>query len=115
MSALSVRIEPDPDATTVALEGELDLATREEAEAALLQAEAAGPKLLMLDLRGLDFMDSTGVQVVLAAELRARTAGWGFAVVRGEGTVAKLLRLTRLEERLRVVDDPAEALRAGSG
>jgi anti-anti-sigma factor len=63
----------------------------------------------VLDLRGLGFMDSTGVRLVMALDLRSRAEGWTFVIVRGAGVVAHVLELCRIAERVRTVDDPADA------
>lgn len=62
-------VEPGPDAARVALHGELDLGSAGRLERAL--AEHPGP--LVLDLRGLTFMDSTGVRILLEAADTARS------------------------------------------
>ena len=66
------------------------------------------PHTVVLDLSGLSFLDSTGVRVLLTADLRARKRGVRFGVARSTGMVRRLLEVTRIEERFPVVDDPAE-------
>ena len=95
----------------VAPTGELDLsgATILEAELDRLTAE---PDLgsVVLDLRGLEFMDSSGLRLVVMADMQAREAGRRFALVRGGDTVHRVFEITRMSERLEFVDDP-EAVR----
>ena len=105
-SRLDVEVAQTDHGVVVALAGELDLSTVVHAEEAL---EAAAPeRRLVVDLRGLRFMDSTGVRLLMTLDLRARREGWGLVVVRGSGVVAELLRLTRLEDRVEVVEDPGD-------
>src|SRR6478672_11611736 len=59
----------------VVLTGELDISTYEDARQQLEEAERAEPALLVVDLAGLRFVDSTGVRLILAADERARQAG----------------------------------------
>jgi anti-sigma B factor antagonist len=103
----------DGSATVIAVAGELDLASspalREELERAAQDAE-----LVILDLRELVFMDSTGLSVVVRAHQRAVEAGYRFAVVRGAKQVQRLLMLTGVGDRLTLVDQPEELLDAGS-
>jgi anti-sigma B factor antagonist len=106
--SFAARVEPQGSVMLVAFEGELDMATEAPAREALAVAEATSPGVLVVDLRDLAFMDSTGLKLVLEAELRSRAGGWGFAVVRGDGMVRRLLRVTRLEDRFPVVDDPGQ-------
>jgi anti-sigma B factor antagonist len=94
----------------VAPTGELDLsgATVLEAE---LDRLAEEPELgaVVLDLRGLEFMDSSGLRLVVLADMRAREAGRRFALIRGGDTVHRVFEITRMSDRLDFVDDPAEA------
>jgi anti-sigma B factor antagonist len=89
--------------------GELDLSG-----AAVLEAEierlAAEPELgtVVLDMRGLEFMDSSGLRLVVLADMRARDAGRRFVLVRGNETVHRVFEITRMSERLDFVSDPEE-------
>ena len=65
--------------------------------------------MIVADLRGLHFLDSTGVRVLLTADLAAREQGVRFAVARGDGMVRRVFEVTRLDQRFRVVDDPVGA------
>jgi anti-sigma B factor antagonist len=95
----------------VAPTGELDLsgATVLEAE---LDRLAAEPELgiVVLDLRGLEFMDSSGLRLIALADMRAREAGRRFALIRGDDTVHRVFEITRMSERLEFVDDPEAVL-----
>lgn len=94
----------------VAPTGELDLSG-----AAVLEAElerlAVDPELaaVVLDLRGLEFMDSSGLRLVVLADMRAREAGRRFALVRGGETVHRVFEITRMSERLDFVAGPEDA------
>ncbi|SRR5687767_7215633 len=89
--------------------GELDLSG-----AAVLEAEldrlVEDPELVavVLDMRGLEFMDSSGLRLVVMADMRAREAGRRFVLVRGDETVHRVFEITRMSERLDFVDDPEE-------
>jgi anti-sigma B factor antagonist len=93
----------------VAATGELDLsgATILEAE---LDRLAAEPDLgtIVLDLRGVEFMDSSGLRLVVLADMRAREAGRRFALVRGPETVHRVFEITRMSERLDFVAAPGD-------
>ena len=94
----------------VAPTGELDLsgATILEAE---LDRLAAEPELgaIVLDLRGLEFMDSSGLRLVVLGDMWAREAGRRFSLVRGSETVHRVFEITRMSERLDFVDAPEDA------
>jgi anti-anti-sigma factor len=87
----------------VALTGELDLATLGEAEQRVEAAEAGGPALLVLDLSGLAFVDSSGVRLALLANDRARAAGRRFAVRLGTGYAHRVFDGLGLVDELEVL------------
>ena len=90
----------------VALEGEIDLSTASEAEQRIQAAEANSPGRLVIDLREVTFMDSSGLRVLLTAHRRAEELGRDFALVKGGGTVNRLLDVTGLSDRLELLDEP---------
>ena len=83
--------------------GELDLTTAGRFERAIHDAEREAPATLTLDLRDVGFFDSTGLQVLLDADLRARGDGRELHVAAGTGEVARVLALTEVDDRLRLV------------
>ena len=96
------------DTLLVRPQGELDLATTPELERLVLGRLEQG-RAVVLDLRGLEFMDSTGLRTLVSADQRARDAGRRLAIVRGPEAVDRIFHVTRLDERLELVDDPAVA------
>jgi anti-sigma B factor antagonist len=94
----------------VTLRGELDLATAPEFEQLLDAAIDAGQELLV-DLRGLEFMDSSGVRVLVAAHTRAGRAGTRLIIVRPgrDNPVARIIEVSGLDGELNFIDDPAQA------
>ena len=105
--SFEARTERAGTATVVAFIGELDIASEASAAAALEAATGDGG-VLVADLRELDFLDSTGVRVLLTAHLHATKKEMRFGVARGDGMVRKLLEVTRIDQRFPVVDDPAQ-------
>ena len=106
MRTLSIETRVDGEEAVVALTGELDLSTAPQVEEALTDAEEKGPALIRLDLRGLTFMDSTGLRVVLAADGRARKEARRFEVFPGPPQVHRVFRIALLDRRLVFVDPP---------
>ena len=100
-------------ASVLTVTGELDLRTSPELEDRLSRAFDAGAELVILDLRGIEFMDSTGLRVLLSAHQRAHESGRRFALVRGADQVERVLTLTGVRDLLTVVDAPEELLAAG--
>jgi len=105
-----LELNTDTNGTTVrlTLEGELDIASAGQVERELARIERNPPARLVLDLRGLAFMDSTGLRIVVSADARAREDGRRLVVVRGPEAVHRIFRMTRLDERLEMVDAPAD-------
>jgi anti-anti-sigma factor len=83
--------------------GELDLAAAPELEARLAEAESAAPRLIVVDMAGVGFIDSTGLRVLLGAAARARDRGGRFQVSAPTEQVSKLLELTRSATVLEIV------------
>ena len=70
-----------------------------------------GPGALVLDLRGISFLDSTGLKAIfLAVRNEARERGQQFAVTPGSPQVQRLLSLTRLGDHLTVIETPDAVL-----
>jgi anti-anti-sigma factor len=82
---------------TVKFAGELDLSTVDEAEHTLRDALAAGSRRIVIDLRDLDFMDSTGITLLVRWDLGARNDGYSLAMIPGGEHIQRLLSLTGLD------------------
>ncbi len=107
-SPLEIRIQESGSIVTVAFEGELDISRAEQVERELQRLEATGPQTLAIDLRKLDFLDSTGLRILLAADSRARKEGRRVVIVRGPEPVERVFRITLLDRRLQLVDEPPQ-------
>ncbi len=92
----------------VALRGELDLVTVSKVAEVLegLELQAEGVRHLVLDLRGLTFMDSSGLHELIRQNEFARSNRHNLAVVRGTNAIERLLELTGVKDHLVLVDDP---------
>jgi anti-anti-sigma factor len=112
-SDFSVEERNEGSAWVLAANGELDLRTSPELEQRLDRAWGAGAELVILDLRQIEFMDSTGLRVLLGAHQRAQETGRRFALVRGADQVERVLTLTGVRDLLTIVDSPEELLAAG--
>jgi anti-sigma B factor antagonist len=104
----SIELRPVDGTCHVVLTGELDIATHGEAEAKLKEAQQSGASVVVLDLRGLSFMDSTGLRLLVQADSRARESGQRLAIVRGPDAVHRVLEITGLDAKLDLIGDPAE-------
>ena len=84
----------------VIVHGELDMETGPRAEEEIRRAESDKPEVLVLDLREVSFFDSTGLQLVLDADVRAREEGRTFIVLAGTGEPRRVLELAEVTDRL---------------
>jgi anti-sigma B factor antagonist len=91
----------------VRIRGDLDLQVVDQVTEALTRIESDEPELLVIDLRRLTFMDSTGMGVIAAAHIRARDAGRRFAIVRPPAGVRQAFDRTKLDQVITVADDLA--------
>ena len=105
MEILEVRTEDRNGLVHVALVGELDLSTVAKVQDELRRVEAESPSTVVVDLSKLTFLDSTGLRCIVTADERAREDGRRMVVVRGPESVQRVFSITRLEERLEMVDD----------
>lgn len=111
MPLLELSTEDSGHTICLAFRGELDISSAAAAEAALAELEKPQPEHIVLDLRALVFMDSTGLRVVVNADVRAREQGRRLTLVRGPEPVQRVFDVTGIAERLDIVDDPAALAR----
>ena len=89
----------DDDRVVVVAHGELDVATVPRLEQAV-QALRPEARAIVLDLREVTFMDSTGVRLLLQLDAQARSDGFSFAILDCEGPVRRVLALTGIADRI---------------
>jgi anti-sigma B factor antagonist len=105
VTRLSLKTSLAGRTVVIALAGELDLAG-----AATLERELEGVQAsaVVIGLRGLGFMDSSGLRALAVAAQRLQRAGRRFALVPGAAQVMRVFDITRMRERLEFVADPGE-------
>lgn len=84
--------------------GALDRVTVRQLEEELQRVEALGAGEILLDLGGLEFIDSTGMRAVIGANRRARSHGHRLIILRGPDNVHRRFELSGLASRLPFVD-----------
>ncbi len=104
LGALQMRSTRAGAAHVIALRGELDLGSVEIVEAELERVESTDARQIVLDLRELDFLDSTGIRLVYMADMRSRQDGDRLVIRRGPDSVQRMFAMTDLASRLRFVD-----------
>jgi anti-sigma B factor antagonist len=92
----------------VALRGEFDLVTVSKVTEVIdgLEPERREVRHIVLDLRGLTFMDLPALRELIKQNEFARENRHNLAVVRGTGPIDRLLEVTGVKDMLVLVDDP---------
>ena len=99
-----VRVQMRNDVARVAVFGALDIGTAPTLSDHLTRVERGGPQTVMLDVRELGFVDSTGVIAILQAWKRAEESGRRLVVVGARPAARRLCKLTGTEF---ILDDPS--------
>jgi anti-anti-sigma factor len=107
MTDFQVNVSEGNEIVSIALVGELDLATAGRLESELRRVEGGQPPVLIIDMRELRFIDSTGLRLIIGADVRAREGGRRVALVPGPESVHKVFQLALLEKRLDFIQDPS--------
>jgi anti-sigma B factor antagonist len=98
--AITSRVEADE--VTLTLCGEIDIATAPALECELRDAESSRARRVVLDLGALDFIDSTGIHLLIHAQQRADADGHQLVLTRVPAHAERLFGLTGLSARLTV-------------
>jgi anti-anti-sigma factor len=93
-------IQPERARVRVRFLGELDIAGVRPARAAVAELIAAGFESVLIDLSGLEFIDSSGLHLLHELAGEAQRDGIAFALVPGPAAVQRIFTLTGMETRL---------------
>ncbi len=105
-SQLRIVSEQDGGTSYMRLEGEFDLACKEIFKQRLLEVTAERPAGVIVDLSGLEFMDSSGLRMIVDAEALCRESGIDYGVIAGSGQARRVFDLTGMDDVLPVLDLP---------
>lgn len=105
---LRIDVRSEPDRVVLELHGELDLLGAPALEEAIEDVETSSPAILVLDLQDLQFLDSAGLRVILAAHERSQQQVWEFAITRGSEQVQRLFTIAGVGDHLRIIASPGE-------
>ncbi len=97
---LEIRAYEEPDRFVLVLAGELDLAGVGPFEAAAEQLCEMGARRLLVEITGVDFIDSSGLRAILNVKAECDRRDIEFSMTHGSGQAERLFELTRLVERL---------------
>ena len=99
--------------TVLEVRGEVDLHSAAQLRDRLLKVIAAGRQLVVVDLTGLSFLDSTGLGVLVAARNEAQQAGAALRLVCPSDRMLKLFRITGLDAVFEIYATLPAAISAG--
>jgi anti-anti-sigma factor len=88
----------DPATAVLRISGDLDHAARDDATAALRWLEGAAPRVAVIDLQQVTFMDCGGLRFLIEAQERAGAGGWRLLVVPPPPPADRVLEITGLLE-----------------
>jgi anti-sigma B factor antagonist len=97
---LGIRLQGEGDRRTLALTGEMDLATAPALEGAVIRLCKDGIKQLVLDLSQLEFIDGSGLHAVSAARLTCQESGCELRIIPGRKELHRLFTISGLDGRL---------------
>jgi anti-sigma B factor antagonist len=95
---LIIDIQERGDVTIVSIKGEVDLYTAPTLKEQIADLVAGGKTNLAVDLGGVEFMDSTGLGVLIGGLKRCKEVGGGLALVAPREPVVKVLSITGLDK-----------------
>jgi anti-anti-sigma factor len=97
---LRIDVETEQRGMRIRPYGEVDLATVGDLRRTIDECVASGCERVVVDLRGVQFLDCTGLHLALDAAMAARTAGWELELVEGPVAVQRVFELARVRDRL---------------
>jgi anti-sigma B factor antagonist len=100
----------DDDVHVVAVRGEIHVSTAPQFSERLNEAIAAGRTCVVIDMVGVEFIDSTGLSVLLNALRRVTRRKGALALVVSNPTVLRLFEITRLDSTFEIVGDRDAAI-----
>jgi anti-sigma B factor antagonist len=111
---LNLKLRRIGDVSVVSAYGDIDLSTVARAAEAM-DAARAGRGPVFLDLRGVGFMDTSGLRLIIEEQQRAAAHGYRFAVFPGPPKVQRLFEIAGLAGDERLFADPSMLPAAGEG
>jgi anti-sigma B factor antagonist len=108
--ALEANVRQAGPVAVIDLRGELDLFGEETLNAAYGQAEAQDPKAVLLNFTGVDYINSTGIALIVGLLARARKAGRRLLTSGLSSHYVEIFQITRLADFMNIYPDEATAL-----
>lgn len=104
LGVLTMTSEREGDIHVIALSGEIDLATASDVDEELKRVEATDAVAIIIDLGGLEFIDSTGLRVLLTADARSRADSSRLSLLRPPDRVFRIFEISGIADSLSFAD-----------
>jgi anti-anti-sigma factor len=101
-----IEVHPERDSVRVCPCGDVDLATVGRVRERVDELTAAGFARVVLDLREVTFLDSTGLRLLIELDREARVDGWELALIDGSTEVQRVFDVTGMRPRLPFTPHP---------
>jgi len=88
----------------ITLAGEFDVVCADSFKRRFAEATEDEPEGVVIDLRELTFIDSTGIRILWQAHQRSAQDGTRLSVIPGNGNVSRALRITGLLDHMDLLD-----------
>ena len=92
------------------LKGEIDIFGEETLSAAYREAEGQNPKAVLLNFTGVDYINSTGIALIVGLLAQARKAGRRLLISGLSSHYVEIFQITRLADFMNIYPDEATAL-----
>ena len=109
MHRFAMTVEPLGDGVRVVLDGDLDMLCAYTFDARMREVEGRDPEFILLDIRGLNFVDNAGLGRILAAHRRGRNCGRPIRMTRGSKTVQRVLAIAAIDQVIEFTPEPLAA------
>lgn len=103
---LEITVSENGGVRLLQLNGEFDMAGVDRFEQLLNADQTPEAATFVLDLRGLTFIDSSGLRALIMADQRVRADGGRVIVVKGSDRVNQVLEVTGVARQIELVDEP---------
>jgi anti-sigma B factor antagonist len=102
--------ESRPPYTVLAVSGEVDVYSAPRLRERLVELVSQGSRHIVVNLEGVDFLDSTGLGVLVGGLKRARSNGGDLTLVCSQSRILKVFEITGLTDVFRISATLEEAL-----
>jgi len=111
---LEVEVRPTQGGAVLDLRGEINGFAQEALDAAYSEAETEGPEVILLNFEGVDYINSTGIALIVGLLARARASRRRLLAYGLSDHYVEVFNITRLSEFLSVLPDEESALAEAS-